>query len=64
MSGFTPRKPDMRLCVKSPDGQPGTVGAAWIRDDGSLLVKLNPGTVLAWNDGLIISLFSAEEKKT
>lgn len=60
---FEPSKPHMRMRVKTPDGQTGTVGSAWVRDDGSLLVKLHAGVTLSWNDGMIISLFPATNTK-
>ena len=58
MSNDGPRKPTHDFCVRTPDGKRrGVIGSAWLNEDGSLNVHLNPGTVLDWRDNLQIGLF-------
>lgn len=57
MSG---RKPTHNLCVKvrNDDARPyAKVGVAWQKDNGGFSIVLSPGTVLRWNDDLMIGLF-------
>lgn len=58
-------KPSHVLRVKDPqgDGYWATVGAVWASPEGSFYVKLNPGTVLSWKDGLTIRIFPKEDEE-
>ncbi len=71
MSAFKPRLPDYRIKVKTrvEEGEryeAGEVGCAWQSDNGNITIKLNPGVVLSWNDGLVITAFPTAiiEEKT
>lgn len=59
------RKPDYDLSALSNTNDiRGKVGAAWINDDGSINIKLNPFVVLNSHDNLQLRLFpyrSAED---
>lgn len=60
MSAFLPRKPDYVLKVKSEDRNckdTTLAGVAWLNDDGSLSMRLNPAVVLSYSDGLLKTLF-------
>lgn len=59
MSG---KRPDYLLKVldKTTDDY-GTIGAAWIKDDGAITIRLNPATILTYNPDLAINLFPNEE---
>ena len=51
------RKPTHVLVVKQRDGEGrAQVGVGWaeVDEEGVISLRLNPGTVLAWNDGLYI----------
>jgi hypothetical protein len=53
-----PRTPTHVLKVKERRGSAkGEVGVAWLNEDGSLHVILNPCVVLSWNDDVHITLF-------
>jgi len=53
-----PKRPTHTIKVKEKEGSAqGEVGRAWLNDDGSLSIQLNPGVVLSWNDGLLITAF-------
>jgi hypothetical protein len=59
------KKPDFNLCVQ-PVGVSGAwhhVGAAWLADNGNgMVVKLDWGVNLRWDDQLSIRLFRNEPK--
>jgi len=63
---FKPRKPDYRIKARTKDEdghyQTGEVGIAWRNETGNLSIRLNPGVVLRWDDGLILTAFPVEEK--
>lgn len=51
------RKPTHVVVVKEKVGEGrAQVGVGWAEEgeDGVVSIRLNPGTVLAWNDGLYI----------
>lgn len=41
----------------APEGMTAQVGVGWINDDGSMSIRLSPGTVLRWDDNLQITAF-------
>ena len=56
------RSPDLVLKVKKATAKSGggKMGAAWKNPDGSISLKLDPGTVLDWRmteEGYLITLF-------
>lgn len=60
---MTPTKPDYDLSVKrrSREDKASTrAGAAWINDDGSISVVINPCVVLTDNKDYIIRLFPSK----
>ncbi len=67
---FEPRRPDfnLRAMQETTDEQgvvhrrSARVGVAWKREDGSLLVKLEVGVALRWDDGLVLGLFDNDGK--
>ena len=38
----------------------GTIGAAWHREDGSFLIRLDPCVVVRWDDPVFLSLFPVD----
>lgn len=55
------RKPDYRIWVTSPDSKiRGTIGGAWLNEDGSLNLKLDPCVVLGLIPGMTIKLFPSD----
>lgn len=61
--------PTHNLCVKAEGkkNQKGNdffhqVGVGWMNEKGQVSIKLDPGTVLRWDDGLKIHLFKNEKK--
>ena len=60
--------PHYKLKVKQRNGAVGEteVGRAWVNDDHSLSIQLNPCVVLSWRDDVYITAFPIEykEKKT
>lgn len=58
MNDFKPSKPTHRIKAKLPAGKGSTiVGSAWANVDGSISIKLHPGVVLRWDDGLLLTAF-------
>ena len=55
----TKRKPDYDLSAlnKADDRLKGKVGAAWINEDGTISVVLNPFTYLHQDGHLLLTLF-------
>ena len=50
----------LRVRVAALDGSnapSATIGAAWQREDGSFLIKLDPCVVIRWDDAVVIGLF-------
>ncbi len=46
---FKPTKPSHSLGLMDKEtGERGTIGAAWVNDDGCFTIKLNPGVVLSY----------------
>lgn len=60
MSGRTPNF-DVTVWHK-PTATSGTVGVAWIQDDGRISIKLNPGAMLQFDPDTFINLFPKKEK--
>lgn len=57
-------RPQYRLkAYHKPTGNRGEVGAAWVNDDGSLTLKLNPCVVLTYDSNIVLTLFPVEEPK-
>lgn len=58
-------KPDFKLQAWIPNTREYTVaGAAWLKEDGSISIKLNPCIVLSWKDNIVIKLFpTANDRK-
>ena len=55
---LSPRAPTHVLKVKDRNGSvKGEAGVAWLNEDGSLHIILNPCVVLAWNDNVHLTLF-------
>lgn len=53
-----PRKPDYKLKVMDKTNKNnGTIGVAWLNQDGSVSIRINPGTFLHYNPNLAITLF-------
>lgn len=70
MTFFKATRPSHRLSVKDTDtGSVAEIGAAWLNEDGSFSVKLNPCVVISYDGlkGKYLSLFpvleEGEEKK-
>lgn len=63
MTAFSPGKPTHRLRVKEGKNT-ATVGVAWVCDDGSFTIRLNPCVVLDWKDNVLLKLFPIEEGDT
>ena len=40
----------------------GTIGAAWLKEDGSISIAINPFITIPVNEDLVITLFKFEEK--
>lgn len=56
------QKPTHLLKVKEREGEgKTTIGAGWMRQDGSVSIVLNPCVVLSWQDNVIIHLFPIED---
>ena len=57
------RKPDYNLWAIIPDEtSKGKIGAAWINDDDSIFIKLNPFIVLSQIENPTIKLFPNDDK--
>jgi hypothetical protein len=55
-------KPTHLLKVKEREGEgKTTIGAGWMREDGSVSIKLSPCAVLSWQDNVIINLFPIDD---
>jgi hypothetical protein len=56
------RSPDFKLSAlnKANDDRAGKLGAAWKNPDGSISIKLDPGTALIYNPDVIYTLFPAD----
>ncbi|MES2367178.1 MAG: hypothetical protein V4563_14975 [Pseudomonadota bacterium] len=65
--GESKRKPDFRVgAMRKLEGMEnkGNVGAAWLNEDGTIHVVLDPWIHLPRQDGdLLITLFPVKEKK-
>jgi hypothetical protein len=67
---WDPGAPTHNLCVKIDGGRKNTkgndffrqVGVGWMNEKGQVKIKLEPATVLRWDDGLTIHLFKNEKK--
>jgi hypothetical protein len=59
------RKPDywFKAMDKATENR-GKVGAAWLNDDGSVSIDLNPFTVLVSSPNLVLTLFPIERGTT
>jgi len=56
--------PSHNLCVQADDTDRWTqVGVAWANGKGGFSIKLDPATVLRWNDKLTIYLFENKKGK-
>ncbi len=56
------RKPDYNLhAMDKVTDEKSRVGGAWLNDDGSISVKLNPFVTLASTTALVLTLFPASE---
>lgn len=40
------RAPDYDLVARAPNADRGTVGSAWLDEEGTIAIRLNPGVVL------------------
>jgi hypothetical protein len=61
------RKPDYKVSVKERNGsRKGVIGAAWLNENGSISIQLNPGTLLDYQTSLNchIKLFPYEHEDT
>lgn len=53
-----PRKPDYKLKVMDKTNKnTGAIGVGWMNQDGSISLRINPGTFLHYNPNLAIMLF-------
>lgn len=58
------RRPDYNLnALDKNTEQKGRVGAAWLNDDGTIRVKINPWVVLTGGDSLVLTLFPSGEPR-
>jgi len=59
------RPPDYRLKIlnKSTDSKCPNAGAAWINENGSITITINPGVRLIENRDLLYTLFPYEYNK-
>jgi len=59
-------QPDYYLKVKVNDREDKATtlaGAAWVKQDGVIRLRLDPGITLRWNDDLILTLFPNRKKR-
>lgn len=62
----TTRKPDFRLKIRDTvTSHTGEVGGGWLNEDGHILIRLNPGTLLTYDTlkGKTLVLFPVVEGK-
>jgi hypothetical protein len=61
---MTGRKPTHRFKALNKDtGETATLGAAWLNDDGTLTVKMDPFIVLTNAPGHVLTLFPEAGKE-
>lgn len=55
-------KPDYQLSAWEPNTKRSrVVGAAWVRAKGHVSIRLDVGTVLRWDDGLVLTMFPEDD---
>ena len=61
----TGRKPDYRFrAYHKTTKASGEVGAAWLNEDKSLSISLNPGAFLMYDPEIVLRLFPADSRPT
>lgn len=57
-----PKRATHDVKIKEKHGKrSGTVGAAWVNDDGSFSIQLNAGVTLSWQDDVYITVWPRGE---